>query len=311
MATTQNLMGVGMAPALASLLGYNSTSLTGVGNATQTGAASVATNLTLGTATATNNSFILASTQPLGIPIWFYNISSVPANVYPATGGTINGGAANASISVGANIAVELIQTSNNTWYTEAVPGIVTDPPTTVTQFGSGTGTFLEEGNLSRQVSLAGISPTATSGDIVLAAYTLPASSFDIAGRGITVTADGSFVSNTDSKTVKLIYNCTTATVGSTVSGGTTIASLTSNTTAGAGGWTISASVFKAGAAGSNTQIALHQLNQSGSVAAALVAPTTNLTATESGAIIIAVTGNAPTATNDVVYNFLEVNAMN
>jgi len=34
-------------------------------------------------------------------------------------------------------------------------------------------------------------------------------------------------------------------------------------------------------------------------------------TAVESGAILIAVTGNAATATSDILLNFFEVNAMN
>ena len=56
------------------------------------------------------------------------------------------------------------------------------------TQFGSSTGYFLEEGNLYRFVSGTGVSPAATGSDVVLAVYTLPASAFDIAGRGLSLT---------------------------------------------------------------------------------------------------------------------------
>ena len=63
------------------------------------------------------------------------------------------------------------------------------------------------------------------------------------------------------------------------------------------------------GAAGSNTQIGIH--NQAiVSTAVAPVAPSL-ITAVESAAILIAVTGNATTAASDIVFNFLEVNAMN
>jgi hypothetical protein len=197
-------------------------------------------------------------------------------------------------------------------WILEGVvPGVGIEPSNMITQFGAGTGSFFEEGNLLRQVSAAGITPAGTGADFVLAVYTLPASSFDIAGRGINVMACGSTASNTNSKTMKLIYNATTAVVGTTVTGGTTIASLGLNTTAGSGGWNLNANVFKAGAAGSNTQVALHEASQGGSVVGALQSPTTNLTATESGAIIIAVTGNAAVATADIALNFVEVNAMN
>ncbi len=187
-----------------------------------------------------------------------------------------------------------------------------TNPAIEVTQFGLGAAVLAEEGNISRQLSSAGISPGATAADNVLAVFSLPANSFDVAGRGITITAQGTFVSGAGTKDMKIIFNPSTAVVGSTVgAGGTTIADTGSQTTGTSGtGWSIQANVFKYGAAASNTQLGLHQQAQVGSVVGGIVPPSL-LTAVESGAILIAVTGNAGTTATDIKLNFFEINAMN
>ena len=189
------------------------------------------------------------------------------------------------------------------------VPGTGIWPSSMLAQFGGGAGTILGEGNINRQISAAGVVPGATAADNVLAVYSLPGGSFDILGRGLQITAAGSFAGNTNVKTVKLIVNCTTAVVGSTVTGGTTICSTGAVATNG-GGWQVSGNLFKYGVAGSNTQIGIHSQAQIGAVTAAILVPSL-VTATESGAILIAVTGNAATTATDIVFNFLEVNAMN
>lgn len=195
-------------------------------------------------------------------------------------------------------------------WFLDGVvPGVGIEPSNMLTQFGSGAATFLEEGNINRQLSLAGISPGSIGNDNVLAVYTLPANSFDISGRGITITAAGSFGATVNNKTIKLIFNATTAVVGTAVTGGTTIASTGVVATNG-GGWEIGGNVFKVGAAGSNTQIA----TSNGSIAGAThqgTSPPSFPTAAENGPILIALTGNAATATTDIVFNWLEINAMN
>lgn len=179
------------------------------------------------------------------------------------------------------------------------------------TQFGSSTAFFPEEGNVNRQISSAGVSSNTTAAqDTVLAVYALPASAFDISGRGLCVTASGSFAANANAgKDLKIFFNCTTAVVGNAVTGGTAIADTGSVSTNG-GGWQLSANVFKYGAAGSNTQIAIHSQAQTGGTVGTLLAPQL-LTATENGVILIAVTGRNTTGANDCVFNWLEVNAMN
>lgn len=168
---------------------------------------------------------------------------------------------------------------------------------------------FGGQGNMNLQVSSAGVQPGATAADNVLAVMTIPASAFDVAGRGITITAAGSFGATGNNKRVKLIFNPSAAVVGSTVTGGTTVADTGTVATNG-GGWCLCASVFKYGAAGSNTQIAVHQQAQVGAAVAALAAPSL-VTATESGSVLVAVTGNASTAASDIIFNLLEANWTN
>lgn len=190
-----------------------------------------------------------------------------------------------------------------------AVAATATFPASTNTLFGGGLGTFLEEGRLNRQLTVAGVSPGTTANDNVLAVFSLSANSFDVAGRGLTITAAGSFGATANNKTLKIIFNATTAVVGSAVTGGTTVASSGVVATNG-GGWWISASVFKAGAAGSNTQIGISNGVLAGAVSVGTSAPTFP-TAAENGAILIAVTGNAATATTDIVLNVSDIKAMN
>jgi hypothetical protein len=202
------------------------------------------------------------------------------------------------------------VATGAAAWALAVVPGTGVEPSSNLEQFGAGAGTFLGEGNINRQISAVGVGPGATAVDSVLAVYAMPPSSFDVANRGITITAAGSFGATANNKRVKLIFNPATALVGATVGvGGTTICDTGTVATNG-GGWQLQGSVFKYGAAGSNTQLGIHDQAQCGSAVSAMLAPSL-ITATESGAILVAVTGNATTATSDITFNWLEVNAMN
>ena len=184
-------------------------------------------------------------------------------------------------------------------------------PNSSATQFGSGLAAAREVGTINLQLSSAGISPGATAADNVLAFYSIPAGSFDAATRGIYITAVGSFATGTNTKQIKIIFNPATAVVGSTVgSGGTTIADSGSYNTTGACAWQLTAAVYKYGVAGSNTQFGIHYSAQIAAVTRALVVPTA-ITAVESGAILIAVTGAAGTTASDILFNFLEITAMN
>jgi hypothetical protein len=212
----------------------------------------------------------------------------------------------------------------SNSWdaLSRWIAGTDVEPSSVATQFGSGVGPgsfFLEEGNINRQIFNPGINPGATGADNVLAMFSLPANSFDILGRGISITASGqSGPTNATAKVFRLIFNPTTAVVGSTVgTGGTIIADSTGITTTAINtGWTMMANVFKYGAKGSNTQYAqctgiIYGSTHGGLGGAGALGIPTFPTAVESGAILIAVTGNAGTAVADIVLNFFEINAMN
>jgi hypothetical protein len=181
-------------------------------------------------------------------------------------------------------------------------------PANESTGFGSGTAQIVAEGNIFRSVS-AGVTCGGSGNDFVIGVYTIPGNSFDIAGRGVTITAQGSFGGNTNSKRVKIIFNPVAAVIGQVINGGTLVADTGSVLTNGSG-WSIQANIFKYGVNGSNTQIGLHQQSQVGPAVSPLVAPTL-LTATESGAIIVAVTGNPGTLPGDISMNLMEVNAVN
>ena len=192
-------------------------------------------------------------------------------------------------------------------YYTGNIPGTSAGPSSNTIGFGSGTGSFPGAGDISKQISGTAVQPAQTAIDCVLETYTLPASSFDIAGRGVVVTAAGYFGATTNNKTIKLIYNPSGATVGLGVTGGTTIAS-TGVTSSSSSGFVLVASVYKYGAAASNTQLSFANLIQAGVTLPALPAPSLT-TAVESSAILIAVTGNAASATTDINLNFFGVEA--
>jgi hypothetical protein len=175
--------------------------------------------------------------------------------------------------------------------------------------FGNGPGSFGFEGNLSCQPS-AGVNPGATGADNVLAVYTLPANSFDVAGRSLSISAAGAYAANGNTKTVKIIVGAASAVVGSTIgAGGTTLATTGAVVTNGAG-FQLSGNITKYGAAGSNTQIGVNNQATNGSTGAALAVPAA-LTLPENAPIVIAVTGNAATTATDIALNLFTVKAAN
>lgn len=199
-------------------------------------------------------------------------------------------------------------------------------PNNTSTLFGGSKTSMQEEGTLYRIVS-AGINPggTGSSNDYVLATFTLPASAFDGANltdllggslttaatnRGVAISAQGSSgPTNATAKRLKLWAGATTAVVGSLITGGTLIADTGSFNTVSIG-WSIGAEIYKYGAAGSNTQIAVHQQAQMGSAVGALLSPQ-SLSLNESGNIILALTGSVTTAVADIVANLFVVTGFN
>ncbi len=192
------------------------------------------------------------------------------------------------------------------------VPGVGAEPPNMMTLFGAGAATFLEEGNINRQVGNPLAANTAATTDTVLAVYTLPANSFDVSGRGLAISAQGVTGATTNAKRAKLIWGATAAVVGSAVSGGVAIADTGAWTTGNSGvGWQLVTNIFKFGTPGSNTQYA-QSTSVLGGTHGGITVPVFS-TAVESAPIVIALTGSSYTtgAAGDVVANWLEINAMN
>jgi hypothetical protein len=89
------------------------------------------------------------------------------------------------------------------------VPGVGVMPSNMLTYFGNGIGTILSDGNLHREIGNPLAGNNADTADHVLASYTLPASSFDVPGRGLCITAQGSTGATTNDKRLKLWFNAT------------------------------------------------------------------------------------------------------
>ena len=198
-------------------------------------------------------------------------------------------------------------------------------PNTAATILGGSGSSMQEEGTLYRVVS-PGINPGGTGAlDYVLATVTLPPGTFDGASitdlfggaltvspsnRGIAISAQGSSgPTNATAKRLKLWVGATSAVLGSQISGGTLIAD-TGNFNTVSIGWSIGAELYKYGAAGTNTQIAVHQQAQMGSALGALLAPQ-SLSLNESSSIIVALTGSVTTAVTDIAANLFVVTGFN
>ena len=117
---------------------------------------------------------------------------------------------------------------------------------------------FLRAGNLYRLAGNPLAGNNADTTDDLLASYTLPASSFDTAGCGLCITAQGSTGPTTNNKRVKLWFNATVS--AGVVTGGSVIADtgpwVNSTTPNNNVGWQLMTNIFKFGASGSNTQYA-------------------------------------------------------
>ena len=174
----------------------------------------------------------------------------------------------------------------------------------------SGAPTVRGNGNISLQIVAAGNGNGADTTDDVLMTFQLPANALDVAGRQITITAAGTFATNSHNKEVKCFWGATSPTVGSAISGGTNIADSGVVTTSN-GGWWLQAIVQKYGANGSNTQLAQGQVI-AGSTHTGTNVPVA-LTNTESAAINIAITGASGTtgAASDVLCQMLEITYSN
>jgi hypothetical protein len=199
-------------------------------------------------------------------------------------------------------------------WVLDGVaPGVGVEPSNMLTYFGGGTGALLKGGNLARQVGTPLAGNTADTTDDVLASYTLPASSLDVLGRGLCITAQGMTGPTSNDKRVKLWFNATISagvvTDGSVIAdSGAWVDAETPNNNVG---WQLMSNVVKFGGAGSDTQYGQGTAILGG-IHRGIGLPVIS-SATEVGAIVIAVTGSSYTAgaANDLVVTWFQVDAMN
>jgi hypothetical protein len=134
MSTTADLMGLGFPPALAGRLGNTPQSISGNGTS-QTGATKISGGgLFLITPTSSNTAFVLDGTLSTGRPVYLWNQSaSQTALIFPPTGGKINGGSTNASVSIGTNAGaiLQLLNgsgTSSEIWGANLTSSSSTNP---------------------------------------------------------------------------------------------------------------------------------------------------------------------------------------
>jgi hypothetical protein len=160
---------------------------------------------------------------------------------------------------------------------------------------------------------VAGVNPGATAVDNVLAVFPVPVGTFDTSGsnRGFRIAAYCSITANANAKAVKIIVNPTAAVVGSTITGGTTLA------TSGALGATITGVFLEAmflDLIGINNQLGFGLLSWSAIATAVTlitsIAPVA-ISGDETNPILIAVTGNAGTAVADIALNYFDCAAVN
>ncbi len=115
MPAAANLIGVGVPPAQARRLGFNPTTLAGVGTA-QVGAAAISQNMTTVTATGGATAFVMPADIPGGGPFIIYNSSGTSALIYPGAGKTFNGGSADAALTLPTLRSLMIHKTDATNW---------------------------------------------------------------------------------------------------------------------------------------------------------------------------------------------------
>lgn len=117
MALSSDLMGLGMAPALAALEGVTIPAAVAAATTAQaTGTPLVSGSIQQVTTSAGQTAVRLPADQPLGVPVHVYVSTSTAALVFPPTGGNINEGAANASFSVAQARLASFYRVSATKW---------------------------------------------------------------------------------------------------------------------------------------------------------------------------------------------------
>lgn len=116
MPTPNNLMGSGLPSALAGQLGMTVATAAGVGTAQATATSIPRGSLILATTAGGATAFVLSSLIEINSGVRFYNMSSTTALVFPPSGGAIDNGSTDASVSIAQNRGRLFIRTGTLTW---------------------------------------------------------------------------------------------------------------------------------------------------------------------------------------------------
>lgn len=116
MPAAANLIGVGIPPRQAQVLGFPTPpTLSGVGTA-QSGAAAISQNFTVLSATGGATAFVMPAAIAGAGPFIVYNASGTSALVYPGSGNTWNGGSADAALTLPTLRSLVIYKSSATNW---------------------------------------------------------------------------------------------------------------------------------------------------------------------------------------------------
>lgn len=193
------LMGVGIADKAALKLGNTIRTIAGAGT-TQGAGSPITVNAAQLTTAGGATAFVLPTTWEIGDEVTVWNTSSTTALIFPQSGGAIDGGSTNASISLLQNGSVTLMKLSATAW--RSVAGSVSTTPTftTLTVTGNetvggtlgvtGASTFTGQaafaGGLNSKQSVANVHDTTPTAAELTGTFGSPAT----LGRGFVATVD-------------------------------------------------------------------------------------------------------------------------
>ncbi len=116
MSAAAKLIGVGVPPAQAKILGFPTPpTLAGVGTA-QSGAAAISQNFTIVTAAGGATAFVMPADIPGAGPYILYNSSGTSALIYPGSAKTFNGGSADAALTLPTLRSLVIYKTDATNW---------------------------------------------------------------------------------------------------------------------------------------------------------------------------------------------------
>lgn len=109
------LVGVGIPPGAAQLIGNTVAAVTGVGTAQAT-ATPLVQNINVLTTSSGQTAFVPSSIWPIGGSLAISNPAATTALIFPPVGGNFNGGSTDANITVAQNANIVITRLSSVNW---------------------------------------------------------------------------------------------------------------------------------------------------------------------------------------------------